>query len=112
MYGLTKVYIFDDNNQKFFGDGPYELLCKTEETGSLSAAAKLMGMSYSKANRIIKNAEAALGFALTERYVGGKDGGGSKLTINCKQWMDKYINYKRDCIKANQELYNKYYEEK
>ena len=34
-----------------------------------------MGLAYSKAFRMIKNAEEALGFSLTNRTTGGRSGG-------------------------------------
>jgi molybdate transport system regulatory protein len=42
-----KVWL--DNKGKAFGDGPYELLKRVDETQSLHRAAKEMGMAYSKA---------------------------------------------------------------
>ncbi len=73
-----KVWL--DNNGKAFGDGPYALLRRVEKMGSLHQAAKQMGMSYSKAWRLIRTLEERLGFALLERKVGGPSGGGSQVT--------------------------------
>ena len=44
-----------------------------------------MGMAYTKALKLIQHAEKALGFALTARSAGGKDGGGSCLTPEGKE---------------------------
>lgn len=60
-----KVWL--DNNGKAFGDGPYELLKRVEKTGSLHQATNQMGMSYSKAWRLIRALEERLGFTLLER---------------------------------------------
>ena len=35
----TKVLFLDDDGQRFFGDGPYQLLLGLEKTGSLRQAA-------------------------------------------------------------------------
>jgi molybdate transport system regulatory protein len=48
---VYKVWL--DNNGKAFGDGPYELLRRAEETKSLHRAANQMGMAYTKAWRLI-----------------------------------------------------------
>ena len=40
-----RVYLMDDENRKFFGEGPYRLLRAVEETGSLRAAAGTMDMA-------------------------------------------------------------------
>ena len=52
----TKVLFLDDDGQRFFGDGPYQLLLGLEKTGSLRQAAAEMGMAYSKALRLVKQA--------------------------------------------------------
>ena len=71
MKAHTKIMFLDENNNKFFGEGPARLLHAIEEYGSLRTAASSMNMAYTKALKIIKNAETALGFALTSRTVGG-----------------------------------------
>ena len=50
-----------------FGRGIADLCLGVRERGSLNAAAKNMGMAYSKAWRIIKDTEAALGIQLLNR---------------------------------------------
>ena len=65
MKAVTKIIFLDENGEKFFGEGPCRLLHAVAETGSLRAAALSMGMAYTKALKILKNAEQALGFALT-----------------------------------------------
>jgi len=65
---------------KFFGPGVCELLEGIRETGSIQAAAAQMEMSYTKAWKILKRAEEAMGTALINRVSGGKNGGSSTLT--------------------------------
>ena len=105
MRPVTKIIFTDDNGIKFFGEGPCRLLRCVEKTGSLRAAAMEMEMAYSKASKILKQAEKSLGFPLTRRSTGGKDGGGSILTPEGKRWLRQYEAYRDACIKANQELY-------
>ena len=80
MQAVTKIVFYTDEQEKFFGEGPCRLLHGVERTGSLRAAAGEMGMAYTKALKLLQNAEKALGFALTERAAGGRCGGGSRLT--------------------------------
>lgn len=110
MKAATRILFLDENDDKFFGEGPCMLLKKVEETGSLRSAAISMGMSYSKAMKLLKRAEKALGFPLTLRQVGGKSGGGSVLTPECKAWIEKYETYRDECVKANEVIYEKYFE--
>ena len=109
MKPVTKIIFTDDNGIKFFGEGPLRLLRCVERTGSLRAAAMEMEMAYSKAIRLLKQAEHHLGFPLTTRSAGGKDGGGSRLTPEGKQWLQQYEAYRDACVKANQALYRQFF---
>jgi molybdate transport repressor ModE-like protein len=111
MRAVTKIQFTDDDGNKFFGEGPLRLLRCVERTGSLRAAAIEMEMAYSKASRLLKQAEANLGFPLTQRSTGGKDGGGSVLTPEGKRWLRQYEAYRDACVRANQELYRRFFPE-
>ena len=111
MRAVTKIQFTDDEGNKFFGEGPLRLLRCVERTGSLRAAAIEMEMAYSKAIRLLKQAEANLGFPLTQRSTGGKDGGGSVLTPEGKRWLRQYEAYRDACVRANQELYRRFFPE-
>lgn len=109
MQPLTRIKLLDENGEKFFGEGPCRLLKGVAETGSLRASAASMGMAYTKALKLVKNAEAALGFPLTMRTTGGRDGGGSVLTAQGEEWLKKYEAYRNACIQANRELYLEFF---
>lgn len=111
MKAITRVIFLDKNEEKFFGEGPARLMRAIEETGSLRGAALSMGMAYTKALKLIANAENALGFKLTERAKGGKDGGGSLLTQQGKEWLIKYEQYRDACKAANARLYMEFFPE-
>ena len=104
MKAVTKITFLDDNNEKFFGEGPARLLHGIEKTGSLRAAAMSMEMAYTKALKLIRNAEAAMGVPLISRSTGGKDGGGSCLTEDGKELLRRYEAYRDACIQANRRL--------
>ena len=71
----------DTESNSVFGRGIASLCIGVRDTGSLNAAAKSMGMAYSKAWRIIKDTEAALDVQLLYR-----DGAhGSRLTEDCER---------------------------
>ncbi len=109
MKAVTRITFLDETGEKFFGEGPARLLHGIEEKGSLRSAAMSMDMAYTKALRILKNAEAALGFPLTTRTTGGKDGGGSRLTAEGKAWLAKYEAYRNACNEANRALYREFF---
>lgn len=111
MKAVTKITFLNDEGEKFFGEGPARLLHGIEQTGSLRAAAMSMNMAYTKALRLIRNAEAALGFSLIDRKTGGKDGGGSRLTERGKEWLHRYEAYRDACKQANSRLYLEFFSE-
>jgi molybdate transport system regulatory protein len=111
MKAVTRIVFLDDNNEKFFGEGPARLLRGVEETGSLRAAALSMDMAYTKALKLIRNAEKALGFPVIRRSTGGKDGGGSALTPEGKEWLERYEAYRDACVQANRRLYLEFFPE-
>jgi len=101
--------IWLENDGKVFGRGPYALLKGVEETSSLHQAAARMGMSYSKAWRIISNAEKKLGFFLLARTRGGLDGGGSKITPAAKELMGRCEHLEKDVGEAIERIYRQHF---
>ena len=111
MRPTTRIVLRGDDGEKFFGEGPCRLLKGIDRTGSLRSAAKEMEMAYTKALRLVSRAEEALGFPLTERTVGGKGGGGSRLTPRAKEFIEQYEAYRDACYQANAQLYHQIFSE-
>ena len=109
MKVVTRITFLDDNGEKFFGEGPARLLRGVEECGSLRSAAMAMEMAYTKALKLVKQAEAALGYPLITRTTGVKDGGGSILTPEGKRWLSQYEAYRDACVTSNQALYRQFF---
>ena len=101
--------IWLDHNGKAFGDGPYELLKRIEKTNSLNEAAHQMGMSYSKAWKLIQTLEKRLGFPLLDRKVGGVSGGGSEVTPEAVELMKRYDRFEKDVGEAIEKLYQRHF---
>ena len=95
--------------EKAFCPGLLCLLQWIEQYGSMQKAASQMGLAYSKAWKMIKTAEKELGFALTERTSGGKNGGGSRITPQGKEMMQKYIAFSKEAQMQVDVLYQKYF---
>jgi molybdate transport system regulatory protein len=64
----------------YLGHGRIELLKHIEELGSISAAARAMGMSYKAAWQAVDAMNNLADRPLVERTTGGKHGGGTRLT--------------------------------
>lgn len=62
------------------GPGKADLLGLIDETGSISAAAREMGMSYRRAWKLVESMNAAFRDPLVEAVVGGRGGGGARVT--------------------------------
>ena len=91
----------DAESGSLFGRGIASLCLGVRETGSLNAAAKGMGMAYSKAWRIIKDTEAALDLQLLNR-----DGAhGSDLTEAGNKLLDTYLAIEEKLQKEAEELF-------
>lgn len=90
---------------KFFGPGMARLLFMVQETGSLTMASKEMGMSYSKAWKMVKLAEEALGFPLLHTQVGGSGGGGAGLTARAKAFVRIYQTFEDEVYLKTRSLW-------
>ena len=64
----------------YLGPGRVALLEGIEKEGSISEAAKSLGMSYRKAWQLVKNMNDLSSEPLVEKKLGGAKGGGTKLT--------------------------------
>ncbi|BAM31553.1 conserved hypothetical protein [Helicobacter cinaedi CCUG 18818 = ATCC BAA-847] len=71
---------FEKNEKSYIGVGRAELLTRIAESGSISKAAKQMGMSYKAAWDSIDIMNKLSPSPLVESCNGGRGGGGTKLT--------------------------------
>jgi molybdate transport system regulatory protein len=71
---------FETVDGHFFGPGPVELLERIEATGSISAAAKEMKMSYKKAWELVNALNTQTTNPVVIPQAGGEKGGGSTIT--------------------------------
>jgi molybdate transport system regulatory protein len=66
------------------------LLQEVERTGSISAAAVAMGVQYRLAWQRIHEMEERLGVSLISATIGGRGGGGSRLTPAAHALIDQF----------------------
>jgi len=74
------------------GHGRAELLHKVKELGSLNEVAKSMNMAYSHAWSEIKEISDIVGGPILETSIGGKQGGGSRLTELGEDILQQFDN--------------------
>ena len=86
----VKIYLTDDEGDKFMGIGVIWLLEEIERAGSLRKAAMNLGMSYTKSYAMLSKAEENLAFPLIERRKGGASHEGAALTQKAKDIVKLY----------------------
>lgn len=102
-----KVRVYNESID--FGKGVAELLRLIDEGGSLSAAYKAMHMSSSKAWKILRRAEADMGFALVQSVSGGKSGGSTVLTDEGRELLVRYTAFNAEVQQAASQAFVKYF---
>jgi molybdate transport system regulatory protein len=75
----------EKGGETFISWGRVVLLQRIEDTGSVSAAAKSMGMSFSHAWQLVQSMNSLSEELLVAKQAGGKGGGGAWLTPAGKQ---------------------------
>lgn len=85
----TKLF-FNEEQRGFLGKGRLELLKAIEEYGSISKAAKSLGMSYKKAWDNLDTMKSIAKEPLITTKIGGAGGGGSTLTPYAKDLIQRF----------------------
>ncbi|HIT90995.1 MAG TPA: ModE family transcriptional regulator [Candidatus Merdenecus merdavium] len=94
---------------KFFGPGISKLMHLVDTTGSLRKSCSIMGMSYSKAWKIIKIAEKNLGFPLLISSVGGSGGGNSVISPEGREFLNSYDAFVEESQNLLNDVFSKYF---
>ncbi len=99
----------------FLGYGRVVLLERIKTYGSISEAARSMNMSYKHAWDLVNSMNRQAGVPLVETFVGGRSGGGARLTRageeairlfwelyrDLEAFLEKKTSEVRDRLKAN-----------
>jgi molybdate transport system regulatory protein len=81
------------------GPGKAALLQAIAETGSISAAARALGMSYARAWSLTEDMNALFGKPLVAAYSGGNRRGGAQLTDSGVQVLSLYCGIAEEAEK-------------
>ncbi|WP_085812306.1 TOBE domain-containing protein [Geoanaerobacter pelophilus] len=81
---------FQKDEQKFLGGDRIALLKSIDEVGSITKAAKAVGISYKNAWDLVNMINNLADQPLVERVTGGKGGGGTTLTGYGKEVVRQY----------------------
>jgi len=100
-YRMTKVFSgrvsmeikakfwIENRGEVVVGGGKTALLLAVDRFGSIQRAADEFGMSYRHAWGAIKKIEKRAGFKIVDTKLGGKEGGGARLTQKGKAFVDR-----------------------
>lgn len=101
-------WIVDENDNIIIGEGRMEILEQVENTGSINQAAKMMKMSYKAVWSKIKYTEKHL----NAKIVHSDKKTGSRLTREGKALLEKYRLLKRECMMADDRIFNNVFKPK
>ena len=100
---IAKLVLVEDG-EGFFGPGVRDLLLNIDKERSVKAACESMQISYSKAWKIIRNVEKAMGESAVIRSHGGTDGGSACLSDSCKDLLQRYLRSEERSKQAIREI--------
>ena len=83
------------------GPGKVALLEAIAETGSITAAAKALGMSYRRAWLLIDSMNQMFKLPVVDAATGGKHGGGTNVTPTGLKVIECYRGIEKDALKAS-----------
>jgi molybdate transport system regulatory protein len=104
----TKIYLVNQENEKFMGIGVVWLLEEVKKHSSLRAAAKELGISYSKAYSMMNVLENSLGKVILVRRRGGYDRQGAYLTEFGEQFLESYKAFHKEIKEITRNPYEKF----
>src|SRR6476619_6765642 len=73
------------------GPGKADLLRAIEQTGSISAAARALGMSYRRAWLLVDTMNQCFRAPVVETLTGGQKGGGAQITELGQEVLNRYL---------------------
>ena len=92
-----KVYF----NGHMIGAGKMQLIQLINLKGSISSAAKTMGMSTKRADKLLKSVEDAFAYPVVIKQKGNK---GTTVSTFGKELLDKYLNLCQDLSKESEDF--------
>lgn len=75
-----------------------------DRLGSISAAAKHMGMSYPRASRLTGEINTMFSSQIIETHQGGANKGGARLTKNGHAILNSYLKWSTDISENSRQL--------
>jgi len=93
---IKAKFWIENKGEVVVGGGKAALLQKIDQLGSIQRAADEFGMSYRHAWGAIKKIEQRAGFKIVDTKLGGRDGGGARLTPRGRVFVKKADSLLKD----------------
>jgi len=93
---IKAKFWIENEGEVMLGGGRTALLLAVDRLGSIQRAADEFGMSYRYMWGVIKKIEKRAGFKMVETKLGGRNGGGAKLTPKGKAFIEMMDSILRD----------------
>lgn len=106
----AKLYLVDEEGNKFMGIGVLWLLQHIREHKSLRKGSSVLGISYSKAFSMVRNLEKSLGVAILDRKKGGANRDGATLTPFGEQFIELYETFEQEAKLTLEKPYEQFRE--
>ena len=97
---IKAKFWIENKGEVVLGSGKAALLLAVDRFGSIQRAADEFGMSYRHAWGAIKKIEQRAGFKIVDTKLGGKEGGGARLTPNGKAFVGRVDSLLSDLHKV------------
>lgn len=101
--GARLTIRIDFPGQRRVGPGKVRLLELIDETGSISAAGRAMGMSYRRAWLLVESLNTSFRRPVVGTRSGGRHGGGAHLTPFGRELIARYRTMEREVVAAVEE---------
>ncbi|MDR0539239.1 MAG: LysR family transcriptional regulator [Spirochaetaceae bacterium] len=104
---MIKVFLIDKtgHSEAFCGPGMIRLLDEINLTRNVRKASANIGLSYSKAWKLLRLAEECAGFPLIERRQGGAGGGSATLSEKGIRFLEKYHALFEKCQASVEQIF-------
>ncbi len=97
----------EEQGKPFIGYGRIKLLKAVEKTQSINAAAKELNMSYKKAWNLLNEVNVLASQPVLVKNIGGKNGGGSKVTPYGKALIHQFEQLNENCVRFLEQEFKK-----
>jgi molybdate transport system regulatory protein len=96
----AKIWLETDEGELLVGEGRLKIFRTIEKTGSLSATAREMNMSYRALWGKVRATEKRMGIKIIESTAGGHKRGGTQLTDQGKAFVSKFEEFDKRARRA------------